>query len=68
MSVDVHLAAEPRFGPPQELFQVPLHVGLMTHRNDYAVSRDGKRFLFSVPPVSPPVITVRLNWTAALQQ
>lgn len=68
MSVDVHLGSEARFGVPHELFQIPLHVSVTTHRNDYAVSRDGNRFLFSIPPANPRTITVRLNWTAALQQ
>jgi hypothetical protein len=43
-------------------------VSVTTHRNDYAVSRDGNRFLFSIPPANPRTITVRLNWTAALKQ
>ncbi|HSF25732.1 MAG TPA: hypothetical protein VLE20_16010, partial [Blastocatellia bacterium] len=44
--------------------------GGITSRNNYAVSRDGQRFLInelSEVPASPP-ITVVLNWTADLKR
>jgi DNA-binding winged helix-turn-helix (wHTH) protein len=68
MSVSVRPTSPPHFGSPRELFQISLQVSLKNHRNDYAVSRDGSRFLVSVPPQNPPPITVRLNWTAALHK
>jgi Tol biopolymer transport system component/DNA-binding winged helix-turn-helix (wHTH) protein len=66
MSVDLDWAKPRPFGIPNELFQIPLYETLDNRRNNYAVSRDGTRFLFNVPPPHPPPITVRLNWTAAL--
>jgi hypothetical protein len=56
-------------GAPRELFMaIP---GLSTpYRTNYAVASDGQRFLVNavVPGVSPPPITVFLNWTAALEK
>ncbi len=54
-------------GSPQALFAVRLAEELTRRRNDYAVTRDGKRFLVSaVQPYRPP-LKVKLNWTANLR-
>ena len=71
MAVDVELGPTFRAGVPKPLFEVPGWAGTPTGgAGRYAVSRDGKRFLFSVlsnATESSP-ITVVLNWTAALKK
>jgi eukaryotic-like serine/threonine-protein kinase len=65
MSVEVGHGARPSFPGARKLFHIMLNSKLTDHRNDYAVSRDGKRFLISTPSPNPPPIIVRANWTAA---
>ena len=64
MSVHVQLTPSWSIGAPQQLFETAV---APIARNQYAVTRDGTRLLFTVPvqPVSPP-FTVVLNWTSAL--
>lgn len=59
MTVDV--TPEGRFGTPRPLFRLPLYQSLNTERNHYAVGRDGRRFLVSVPLSPQPPITVQLH-------
>ena len=68
VAVEIHPGSPPRVGPGQKLFHVALWKSRGDDRNNYAVSRDGSRFLFSVRPGSATPITVRLNWTAALHE
>ena len=65
MSVEVRHAFQPGFGSPQKLFHIILNSTLTEHRNDYAVSHDGQRFLISTPSPHATPIIVRSNWTAA---
>jgi hypothetical protein len=70
MSVEVRSDSRQRFGDAGKVFLIPWRVSvtLTTYRNDYAVSRDGNRFLFVAPLPDPAPITVRFNWTAALHK
>jgi Tol biopolymer transport system component len=69
MALDV--AAEgPAFtaGAPHKLFEVEVPENLAPYHSDYAVSRDGRRFLVNTitdQPISPK-LTVILNWTTEL--
>jgi hypothetical protein len=71
MAADVELGPTFRAGVPKPLFEVPGWAGTTVGGGGrYAVSRDGKRFLFSVlsgATESSP-ITVVLNWTAELKK
>jgi len=53
---------------PQKLF--PTGIAFTGNRRQYAVTKDGKRFLANVPEqrTSPSPITVVVNWLAALQK
>ena len=67
MSVEVRLSANVDLGVPQRLFPTGLS-GISTPlsgRNQYDVSKDGRRFLLN-QPVATSTITVILNWTALL--
>jgi Tol biopolymer transport system component len=68
MSIEVHSASSQQFRAAREVFTIPWRVSVTptTRRNDYAVGRDGARFLFSAPLLDPAVITVRFNWTSRL--
>ena len=66
MSVEAHIGPQPTFGAPRPLFHIALNESLTVRRTHYAVSRDGRRFLFSAPRSIQAPITVRLKWTAAL--
>jgi len=71
MAVDVELGPTFRAGVPKPLFEVPGWAGTPTGgAGRYAVSRDGKRFLFSVLSIATESypIAVVLNWTAALKK
>lgn len=63
MAVEVKAGAALEAGNPRELFKPPLGA-------DYAVSRDGQRFLIatSAEEDSPSPVTVVLNWTAELKK
>jgi hypothetical protein len=64
----VAVGTGPSFGVPKPLFKTGVAAGLAPYRNHYVPSRDGQRFLISVPTASPePVpITVVLNWKAGV--
>lgn len=66
MAVPVDHAGE--FGRPRALFQAPVVADLGTYRSQFAVSRDGQRFLVDAadPASSREPITVLVNWAAAL--
>jgi Tol biopolymer transport system component len=73
MAVDVTPGDRLTFGQPKELFQTRISLGgtLAFRMLRYDVTRDGKRFLINseregFEPLSP-LITVVLNWTAALK-
>jgi Tol biopolymer transport system component len=51
-------------GAPVSLFQVPISVDPII--DQYAVTRDGQRFIFGAPGDSAAPITVVLNWAAGL--
>jgi eukaryotic-like serine/threonine-protein kinase len=63
MAVDITLTATTfQAGIPKQLFSTPLV--------PWSVTRDGKRFLVSMPPLQdgPVPITIDLNWEAALKR
>ena len=51
-------------GASVSLFQVPIRVDPLI--DQYAVTRDGQRFIFGAPDDSAAPITVVLNWAAGL--
>ena len=68
MAVEVTLGAEPKYGPPKELFA-------LSDRGEIAgagfgVTRDGQRFLFitSAEETSLTPFTVVLNWMAGVKK
>ena len=69
MSVQVRSGsvASLTLGQPQNLFQTRLLNDITAHRNHYAVTRDGERFLVSTVQPTRPVITVMFDWTTGLQ-
>ena len=57
-------------GSPQPLFDTGIRASFVDRRNQYAITRDGQRFLVNVSAEdenSAP-ITVVLNWQARLKQ
>lgn len=48
---------------PQPLFRVPVAHGLTSRRNFFAVTPDGRRFLFAADGTREP-ISVLVNWQA----
>jgi serine/threonine protein kinase len=68
MSASIATAKNFEAGVPQTLF--PTGVAFTGNRRQYAVAKDGKRFLVIVPEqrTSPAPITVVVNWLAALQK
>jgi serine/threonine protein kinase/Tol biopolymer transport system component len=60
----------PRFGAPERLFSVNVTGGVSSLRTHYVVSRDGKRFLVSMPEANqaPTAITVVLNAMAKFKK
>jgi hypothetical protein len=65
MAVDVRLTPSFQAGTPHVLFQTRLS-GVMNGRNNYVVSRDGKRFLIAAPTaetLQTPIHLI-LNWPA----
>jgi len=68
MSVDVSAGAGTfAVGPPRSLFQAGGFA--VPGKNRYSVTRDGQRFIVSVPiPESTKPITVVLNWFEELKQ
>jgi serine/threonine protein kinase/Tol biopolymer transport system component len=71
MAVDV-VTEGPTFtaGVPRKLFDVEIAEHSAPYPSDYAVSRDGQRFLVNTVVDQPvtPTLTVILNWAAALQR
>jgi hypothetical protein len=72
MAVALHCQATCDFGTPQPLFRVPslgapLRKGSI--RNEYAVSRDGNRFLVNEPVDGVAAYSIRivLNWLSGLR-
>jgi hypothetical protein len=68
MAVEVTLGAEPKYGPPKELFA-------LSDRGEIAgagfeVTRDGQRFLLmtSAEETSLTPFTVVLNWMAEVKK
>ncbi len=68
MSADINTTSNFEAGVPRTLF--PTGVAFTGNRRQYAVAKDGKRFLVIVPEqrTSPAPITVVINWLAALQR
>jgi DNA-binding winged helix-turn-helix (wHTH) protein/Tol biopolymer transport system component len=65
MAVDTTLGASLEASDPAILFQVPISVN--PRIDQYAVARDGQRFIFCAPGDSAgQPITVVVNWTAGL--
>ena len=69
MAVAVDTTRSFEAGMPRALFQ-PNAARFNTGYGDYAVSRDGQRFLINSrrEQVSPPPLTVVVNWLAAVQK
>jgi hypothetical protein len=66
VSVDRNTAGAIEFKAPTDLFQSPLIIANSV-ADEYAVSNDGRRFLFIRPRASTnasPPITVVVNWAA----
>jgi len=72
MSAKISTAKDFEAGVPQALFPagVTFFDGTSGFRRQYAVAKDGKRFLVIVPEqrTSPSLITVVVNWLAARQK
>jgi len=67
MSVDVKGDSEIDTSAPKVLFRMPARVD--TNNSQYAVSKDGMRFLFGEPlDTGTSLITVVLNWAAGLKK
>ncbi|HEY2016488.1 MAG TPA: protein kinase [Bryobacteraceae bacterium] len=68
MSVDIQLEPAFKAGTPQPLFQTRV-AGVISGRNHYAVSKDGRRFLISTPPEDTELnpMTLILNWPTLLK-
>jgi len=65
MAIDTTLGASLEANDPVSLFQAPISVNPLI--DQYAVARDGQRFIFCVPGHSAgQPITVVVNWTAGL--
>ena len=65
MAVDTKLGAAFESSDPASLFQAPIRVNPFI--DQYAVARDGQRFIFCAPRDSAgQPITVVVNWTAGL--
>ncbi len=65
MVVEVNGGERFRAGVPKALFQMRLPMDFDLRALDYAVTADGQRFLFAVPPAgeaASPNVTVVLNW------
>jgi hypothetical protein len=61
MAVPIDMTKGFSAGVPQKLFATPI----AGEHNQYAVTKDGERFLLPVPGLPAP-ITVLLNWRARL--
>ena len=66
MAIDTKLGASLEASNPASLFQAPISVNPLI--DQYAVARDGQRFIFCAPGHSSAgqPITVVVNWTAGL--
>jgi Tol biopolymer transport system component len=70
MAVDVRTGASVDQGVPKELFQVPLNSISTEVTIEYAVTRDGQKFvvLTDARSQSPEPLTAVLNWTSLLKK
>ena len=70
MSVDVKAGPSIELGVPRVVFQTPLSATFARGVDNYAVTRDGQRFLFMSPQrdsTAPIPINVVVNWTGGLK-
>jgi Tol biopolymer transport system component len=68
MSVSVRLGEFPEIGDPVQLFRASFESdGSATPGTDYLVTRDGQRFLITIPVSDVKPLTARLNWQSQLQ-
>ena len=70
MSVSVRLGESPVIGDPVQLFRADFEPdGSATPGNtDYLVTRDGQRFLITIPVTDVKPLTARLNWQSQLSE
>ena len=68
MAVDIDTTRQVAAGVPRALFRKGAL--LSVRGRPYDVSKDGKRFLVTLPPEqsAPPRLTAVVNWTAAIQK
>jgi Tol biopolymer transport system component len=69
MAVPIDTIGEFHAGVPQALFKTAVPI-FNTSRGQYAVTKDGKRFLTTASPQQPSVapLTVVVNWMATIQK
>jgi Tol biopolymer transport system component len=69
MAVPIDTTGQFRPGVAQALFRTAVPI-FNNSRGQYAVTRDGKRFLMTATPQKPSIapLTVVLNWTATIQK
>jgi DNA-binding winged helix-turn-helix (wHTH) protein/Tol biopolymer transport system component len=65
MAVDVRLTPTFDAGAPKPLFRASIPADIITYRNHFAVTGDGKRFVVDSAGTREP-ITVVVNWNALL--
>jgi len=66
--VSVRLGEFPEIGDPVQLFRASFESdGSATPGTDYLVTRDGQRFLITIPVSDVKPLTARLNWQSQLQ-
>jgi hypothetical protein len=73
MAVDIDAGKSLVHGAPHELFKARVRAGgRQPYNSKYSVSPDGQRFLIITRPqtddVTPPGITVVLNWLAGVKK
>jgi hypothetical protein len=66
MVAEVKRGAVLDLGPPKTLFATAIRVNPVT--SQYAVTRDGQRFLMQESTTAEPPIEVVANWSAVLLQ
>ena len=69
MAVPIDAIGQFAAGVPQALFRTAVPI-FNNSRGQYAVTKDGKRFLTTATPQRPSVtpLTVIVNWTATIQK
>jgi Tol biopolymer transport system component len=70
IAVDINAGERFAAGVPRVLFEVQTNFQGIHQADHYAVSADGKRFLFALPreEAGPAYITVVQNWTAGVKR